>query len=123
MSNHSQDGWYGFDLDGTLAVYDTWQGCDHIGEPIWPMVRRAKELIAAGENIRILTARVSFPENNAKRQLEAATAMIAIQNWCETYLGKRVPVTCRKDYEMILLFDDRAIQVEKNTGRRIDGLE
>ena len=30
-------GWYGFDLDGTLAKYDGWKGIDHIGarSPRW----------------------------------------------------------------------------------------
>ena len=123
MSKAAHDGWIGVDLDGTLAKYEEWEGCDHVGEPIWPMVRRVKEWIAAGLNVRILTARVSFPENNAKRQYEAATAMIAIQQWCETYLGKCLPVTCRKDYAMIELWDDRAVQVERNTGIRVDGKE
>lgn len=119
----SQDGWIGVDLDGTLAKYDKWAGAHIVGEPIWPMVRRVKSWIEQGENVRILTARVSAPENNAKRQREAAMAMIAIQQWCELYLGKAIPVTCRKDYAMVELWDDRAIQVEKNTGVRVDGKE
>lgn len=123
MPPSAHDGWIGVDLDGTLATYDKWEGCHIVGQPIWPMVRRVKEWIAAGFNVRILTARVSTPENNAKRQKEAAMAMIAIQQWCELYLGKAIPVTCRKDYAMIELWDDRAVQVEKNTGRRIDGQE
>ena len=28
------EGWYAFDLDGTLATYDTWKGIDHIGESL-----------------------------------------------------------------------------------------
>ena len=35
------EGWIGFDLDGTLAKYDGWQGLDHIGEPIEAIVRLA----------------------------------------------------------------------------------
>ena len=35
-------GWYGFDLDGTLAKYDGWKGIDHIGEPVKPS-RTARE--------------------------------------------------------------------------------
>lgn len=53
------EGWIGFDLDGTLAKYDGWQGLDHIGEPIEAMVRLAKKFHAEGKRIKILTARVA----------------------------------------------------------------
>ena len=53
------EGWIGFDLDGTLAKYDGWQGIDHIGEPIEAIVRLAKKFHAEGKRIKILTARVS----------------------------------------------------------------
>ena len=52
-------GWYGFDLDGTLAVYDKWEGIDHIGEPVKPMVDLIKRMHAEGKVVKILTARVS----------------------------------------------------------------
>lgn len=53
------EGWYGFDLDGTLAVYDKWEGIDHIGEPVKPMVDLVKRMHAEGEVVKILTARVA----------------------------------------------------------------
>ena len=58
---HGADGkpWTGFDLDGTLAVYDEWEGIDHIGSPIKPMVDLIKKLHEQGERVKILTARVS----------------------------------------------------------------
>lgn len=49
--------WYGFDLDGTLAFYDTWHGINHIGKPIKPMVDRIKKMHAEGKRVKILTAR------------------------------------------------------------------
>lgn len=52
-------GWYGFDLDGTLAVYDKWRGIDHIGEPVKPMVALIKKMHAEGKIVKILTARVA----------------------------------------------------------------
>lgn len=52
-------GWYGFDLDGTLAVYDKWEGIDHIGEPVKPMVDLMKKMHADGKVVKILTARVA----------------------------------------------------------------
>lgn len=53
------EGWIGFDLDGTLAKYDGWNGIDHIGEPIEPMVSLIKVLHAEGKTVKILTARVA----------------------------------------------------------------
>jgi hypothetical protein len=106
-------GWYGVDLDGTLAFYDgNWNGPDHIGDPIAPMADLVKKWIAEGITVKILTARVNVP--NPERTKEA------IQKWCQKHLGKRLEVTCSKDYDMICLYDDRAVQVEKNTGRIIE---
>ena len=53
------EGWYGFDLDGTLAVYDRWHGIDHIGYPIPPMVNLIRSMHAHGRRVKILTARVA----------------------------------------------------------------
>jgi hypothetical protein len=103
-------GWVGFDLDGTLAVYDGWKGVEHVGAPVPPMVAIARDFLAAGVPIRIVTARVSVPE-----QADAARA--AIEAWCLEHLGVVVPVTCTKDFQMLVLYDDRAISVQKNTGR------
>lgn len=56
-------GWYGFDLDGTLAVYDKWEGIDHIGEPVKPMVDLIRKMHAEGKVVKILTARVAPMHN------------------------------------------------------------
>lgn len=102
-------GWIGVDLDGTLAHYDGWVSIEHIGEPIPLMVNRVLEWIEDGRDVRIFTARAAHdPDGNA---------VGAIEDWCEKYLGKVLPVTNKKDYEMIELWDDRAIAVEHNTGR------
>ena len=103
-------GWYGVDLDGTLAKYTGWQGVKHIGMPIEPMVERVKRWIKEGKDVRIMTARVN-PKNV---DVEEAKATIAV--WCQMYIGKELPMTCEKDYGMIELYDDRAIQVVLNTG-------
>ena len=55
----SGQGWYGFDLDGTLAVYDHWRGIDHIGAPVAKTVRLMKRMHEDGLRVKILTARVS----------------------------------------------------------------
>lgn len=102
------DGWIGVDLDGTLAQYSEWKGPDSIGAPIPAMLARVKEWLAAGIEVRIVTARACDP-----RQIPY------INVWLEKHVGQVLTVTDRKDYDMIVLFDDRAVQVEKNTGRII----
>ena len=53
------EGWYGFDLDGTLAKYNGWKGIDHIGEPVKPMVDLIKRMHDEGKVVKIMTARVA----------------------------------------------------------------
>jgi len=114
-------GWYGFDLDGTLARDDReWDG--GIGEPIPPMIENVKFLLSHGIDVRIFTARVSKADGvGASSGLEATDEFIAeqervIQEWCLKHIGKVLPVTCIKDFHMVCLFDDRAYRVIRNTG-------
>ena len=104
-------GWIGVDLDGTLAHYEKWVSETHIGPPIAPMVQRVKLWLAEGREVRIFTARVG-----SKDPAEIAAARAAIESWCDEHLGKVLEVTCVKDYAMVELWDDRAVQVEQNTG-------
>lgn len=111
-------GWIGVDLDGTLAEYDRWRGVDHIGEPVPLMLDRVKGWVAAGREVRIFTARVGGPPE------EALEALPVIRDWLVKHLGHALQVTCTKDYGMVELWDDRAVQVIPNTGRTIaDELE
>lgn len=112
------NGWIGVDLDGTLAEYTHWMGPHHIGNPIPEMVERVKGWLAAGLDVRIFTARVSH-DGTLDRIAEAGTAQLAIQNWCQEQFGEVLPITNTKDYAMIELWDDRAVQVEANTGKPI----
>ena len=112
-------GWIGVDLDGTLAFYDVWRGVRHIGEPIAPLVGREKKWIAAGEDVRIFTARVGPRPQNAPD--EAGVVLLTIQEWCIKHLGHLLEVTCQKDFAMRELWDDRCVQVIFNTGARADG--
>lgn len=116
--NFKDSEWIGVDLDGTIAYYDGWQGMDHIGPPIPLMVSRVKQWLNEGKEVKILTARVS--EASAKANNMAVVDIVwIIQNWCEKHIGKRLDVTCEKDIFMHELWDDRAIQVEPNTGMSI----
>ena len=117
------NGWIGVDLDGTLAEYTGWKGADHIGAPVPAMVERVKSWLAEGKDVRIFTARVWFPRNGcgAERWDEATAAHFAIERWCREHIGRSLPITCEKDYGMVELWDDRAVQVIPNTGQRADG--
>lgn len=116
--------WIGVDFDGTLAVYNGWKGASVLGEPVPLMVQRVKDWLSEGKDVRILTARVwypEFPQDDAdrERQLAAIAARFAIEAWCETHIGIRLPITCQKDFGMVELWDDRCVQVQKNTGKRM----
>jgi len=113
------EGWIGVDLDGTLAEHTHWKGNDHIGKPIEPMVRKVKDLIKQGFNVRIFTARVS--ESTSPRELSKIRTKIML--WCKENLGTYLQITDKKDFEMICLYDDRAIAVESNTGKILGGKE
>lgn len=118
----SESGWIGVDLDGTLAHWGGWQGPDHLGEPIAPMVNRVKNWLEKGIEVRIVTARVAATEKFVSTSQMADNGDFAEQqrkligDWCEKHIGKRLAVTCQKDFAMIELWDDRAIQVRMNTG-------
>ena len=113
--------WIGVDFDGTLAYYDRWQGTS-LGEPIPLMLERVKHWLAQGIEIRILTARVSSRNqvmrlSKGEEMWESEAHRAAIEAWCEKHLGQKLVVTAEKDFQMSELWDDRAVTVEKNTGR------
>lgn len=112
-------GWIAVDLDGTLAVYDGWVDAEHIGEPVPMMLFRVRKWLADGKDVRIFTARVS----GTRETITIERSVKVIQDWTEFHLGARLPVTATKDFGMIELWDDRAVQIESNTGRRMDGKE
>lgn len=110
-------GWIGVDLDGTLAEYGEWKGPEHIGEPVPAMAFRVRNWLADDRDVRIFTARAS----GNRQSLELEQTIRHINEWCVKHFGKELPVTCQKDYGMVELWDDRCVQVEPNTGRRMDG--
>lgn len=124
-------GWYGFDLDGTLAVYDHWRGLNHIGEPIKPMCDLIKKMNGEGKTVKIVTARV------APRQLEDGTtgeqfiigadgerkyATGFIKAWCQRNLGFMPEIVYTKDSLMLELYDDRVKQVVPNEGLLVEDM-
>lgn len=109
-------GWIGVDLDGTLAHYDGWQGIEHIGAPIQPMVDRVKHWLEEGKDARVFTARVAEPDPDQRGYIETI-----IWGWCQRHIGQKLAITNVKDFGMVELWDDRCVQVIPNTGLRADG--
>jgi hypothetical protein len=96
------------------------------------MVERVKAWLAAGREVRIFTARVHplnmvMPNDSIVHHLvnpidrirECAQSATAIRLFCARHLGKVLPITCIKDWSMDELYDDRAVQVIKNTGELV----
>jgi len=90
--------WVGFDFDGTLAR-------EHSFEPVLPMVNRLRKYLDKGVEVRILTARGND-----------AAGINLVKTWLREHNLPDLKVTSNKDYQMIVLYDDRARQVIQNTG-------
>ena len=125
-------GWYGIDLDGTLARYERGDidkyGVTYIGPPIPKMLERVKKMLAEGKTVKIFTARVGIPQGLDRAELkermeEQVPIRKAILKWCKEHIGQPLEVTSLKDFGMIECWDDRAVQVISNTGERADGKE
>jgi len=115
--------WIGVDLDGTLAEYHSGDfdkyGPLHIGAPIPDMVARVKGWLAEGKKVKIFTARVFQEMSAPEEEMQEFPIRDAIMGWCERHIGRILPVTCVKDHNMTELWDDRVVQVIRNTGRAI----
>lgn len=112
----SEKGWIGVDLDATLAYYDGWKGAEHIGDPVPKMLERVKKWLEEGIEVRIFTARVS---GDGRAGIPTAEVRKAIEDWCEKHVGRKLAVTCTKDFHMRELWDDRCVQVQPNTGEPV----
>jgi hypothetical protein len=135
-ARHLGKGWIGVDFDGTIAEYHDWVKWDSFGKPIPAMITRIKGWIAQGHEVRIVTARVGLPiiywdgkpcpdgsrRNTCKVSGELFSSLEmteAIRAYCVQHIGCPLKVQNYKDVDMIELWDDRAIQVEANTGRAL----
>jgi len=95
--------WVGVDLDGTLAERNPDDPYDdnHIGKPLTPMVKRVRDMLADGVDVRIFTARRPHP---------------AIRRFCKENFGRVLAITNLKDPGMTALYDDRAVSIVRNKG-------
>jgi hypothetical protein len=81
------------------------------------MVERIKAWLADGWEVRIFTARVSagsdafgYTANNFK---------VFLRLWLDDAGLPDLKATNVKDFQMVELWDDRAVTVEPNTGRQL----
>lgn len=136
-------GWYGFDLDGTLAKYDGWKGIDNIGDPVWPMVNLMKDMHKEGKVVKVMTARVApkagptealdnpylknhwcipSPDTMPWALEQAWGPLEFIQEWCYRHLGFVPEIVYQKDHFMLELYDDRVKQVIPNLGYLVEDI-
>jgi hypothetical protein len=89
----------------TGAEYDGLLDLLVIGKPT-PLLDRLKKDIENGKEVKIFTARASWP---GQKEL--------ISSWlAETGVVAELEITDRKDFRMSLCYDDRSRQVIPNTG-------
>lgn len=97
------------DLDGTLAHYDGWKGIKHIGHVIPEVANAMERAQKEGADVWIFTARVSDPS-------DAEQAGKYVHDWLIKNNIKFEGITAVKHKFFSEFWDDRAIQVIKNTG-------
>jgi len=95
------------DLDGTLAKivpgdFDR----NVIGEPVPRMLSRVKKWLKAGEEVKLFTARASDPKN-----------IPPIRKWLKQHGLLGMEITNEKTSDIKTFYDDRAVAIEKNTGK------
>lgn len=98
--------WIGVDLDGTLAKFCNWRGTSHIGKPVPEMLKRVRQWLDDGYEVKIFTARASIE-----------TFLPAIRKWLKKHKLEHLEITNKLDPYCVEIWDDRGVQVCSNTGR------
>ncbi len=101
------------DWDGTLVEYHSYEGPNVFGPSIPAMVERVKGWLAEGHEVLIFTTRMSIEHEPSK-------VMKTLQAIAIRLKGMGLPsleVTANKYARVDEFWDDRAIRVERNTGR------
>lgn len=102
--------WIGVDLDGTLAEVSS-NNLGGIGKPIPAMWSRVNMFLNEGNyDVKIFTARAG--EQNEVNK---------IRNWLKENNLPALEVTNAKDKYMVAIWDDKAVRVERNSGKVCEG--
>lgn len=104
------------DFDGTLAQYEGYRGPGVYGEPVLSMLEKVRRWLAEGHEVVIFTARVAIDDRDATHAV-LLQEHAAIQTWLRINGLPKLEVTCMKKKKFTEIWDDRAIAVERNTGR------
>ncbi len=107
--------WIGVDFDGTISEHESGASLSILGPPIPAMIKRVKFWLSLGWTVKIVTARVSTSYPHA----EVYTQRQLVSDWTFEHVGRRLEVVSEKDGEMVELWDDRAVRVERNSARRV----
>jgi len=99
---------YAVDLDGTLAEYGEFKGESKIGKPITKMKTRVMNWIKKGDTVIIFTARARNEKNIGY-----------VKDWLKENGFPDLEVTNVKYPKFDVIYDDKAIQVKKNTGELV----
>lgn len=101
------------DFDGTLATYEGWGR--ELGKPVPAMMRRVRRWLRQGKRVVIFSARVTKMDGTFDWGQQWN-----IRSWlCDNGLPVNLKITNVKGPDAIAFWDDRAVRVELNTGRRI----
>jgi len=112
---HDIKRWIGVDFDATLA-YDIPNRTDlyELGKPIPEMVNRVRDWIGKGFTVKILTARMNkYSHLGFERDVEKMRDLL--KAWSREHIGIALECTNIKDGFMEVLWDDRAVQVSRDT--------
>ena len=102
--------WIGVDLDGTLAEVGR-DNLGDIGKPITKMMNRVKKWLEDGEyEVRIFTARAGDKHQENK-----------IKQWLKDNNLPELVITNLKSQNMLAIWDDKAVRVERNSGEICNG--
>ncbi len=104
---------YAVDWDGTLVHYDGWLGPGVYGKPILNMVTRIHSWLREGHEVLIFTSRVSVEHSPEHVMIESRKIDIALQKMGLPLLQ----ITANKYIRISEFWDDRAVGLERNTGR------
>lgn len=79
------------------------------------MLERVKGWVAAGKRVKLFTARVATDQD----PFEVMEFKAAFRVWCAQHGLPDLPCTAEKNRYCLEIWDDRAVQVEPNTGRQV----
>ena len=110
-SESKHEHWIGVDIDGTLFKDEGWKGINHFGEIVKKMKERIEKLLSQGKKVKIFTARAWD-----KKAIQPIKDVLKLNGLPD------LEITNIKDPGMVNLYDDRAVQVRKNTGNLVKSI-